>query len=90
MGGAAFPPCSLAWGQTMVGVMAVMATSFQKTYASMLGLQDCYVQFPYMQQATVNLCLCWRLLAFTGKSGTVSLLLSPGSWCAQGFVYAPP
>ena len=38
MGGAAFPPCSLAWGQTMVGVMAVMATSFQKIYASMLGL----------------------------------------------------
>ena len=38
MGGAAFPPCSLTWGQTMVGVMAVMATSFQKIYASMLGL----------------------------------------------------
>ena len=26
-----FPPCSLALGQSMIGVMAVMATSFKKT-----------------------------------------------------------
>ena len=32
MGGAVFPPCSLAWGQTMVGVMA--ATSFKRTLAN--------------------------------------------------------
>ena len=31
----------------MVGVMAVMSTSFKKTYARMLGLQDCYIQFLY-------------------------------------------
>ena len=30
MGGAIFPPCSLAWAQTMVGVMEVMETSFQR------------------------------------------------------------
>ena len=33
MGGAVFPPCSLAWGQTMVGVMVVMVTSFKRIYA---------------------------------------------------------
>ena len=30
-------PClSLAWGQTMIGVMAVLATSFERTYASIV------------------------------------------------------
>ena len=33
MGGAVFPPCCLPWGQTMVGVMAVMVASFKRTYA---------------------------------------------------------
>ena len=28
-----FPPCNLAWGQTMVGVMTVMVTSFKRSYA---------------------------------------------------------
>ena len=35
MGGAVFPPCSLASGQTMVGVMA---TSFKRSYAGIQGL----------------------------------------------------
>ena len=32
---AVFPPCSLAWGQTMVGIKAVMMTSFKLVYVSM-------------------------------------------------------
>ena len=30
MGGAVFPPCGLTWGQTMVEVMKIMATSFKR------------------------------------------------------------
>ena len=33
MGGAAFPPCWLTWGQTMVEVMKIMATSFKRSCA---------------------------------------------------------
>ena len=33
MGEAVFPPCSLAWGQAMVGVMVVMVTFFRRIYA---------------------------------------------------------
>ena len=32
MGGAVFPPCCLTWGQTMVGVMKIMETSFKKSH----------------------------------------------------------
>ena len=38
MGGAVFPHCSLAWSQTIGGVMAVMLTSFKTTYASTLDI----------------------------------------------------
>ena len=37
MGKAVFPPCCLAWGQTMVGVMVVIMTSFKMTYAHTLS-----------------------------------------------------
>ena len=46
---------------------------------------------PTPWQATADPRLCWRLLDAHGKSGSVScgsLLLSPGSWCTQGFVCA--
>ena len=33
MGWAVFPPHCLAWGQTVVGLLVVMVTSFKKTYA---------------------------------------------------------
>ena len=33
MGGAVFPPCCLIWGQIMVEVMKIMATSFKMTHA---------------------------------------------------------
>ena len=33
MGRVMFPPCCLAWGKTMVGVMKVMVTSFKRTCA---------------------------------------------------------
>ena len=83
MGRALFPPCSLSWGKTLVGVMVVMATSFKRTYSSMhCGSQDC-----------CSLCLwpCGRPLSthistrysctLTGKSGSVSCgVRAPFSW----------
>ena len=33
MGMAVFPPCCLTWGQTMVEVMKIKATSFKKSHA---------------------------------------------------------
>ena len=44
-----------------------------------------------LQQATTNPHLHWRLgysQASLGQSLMGSLLLSPGSWCIEGFVYA--
>ena len=46
MGVAVFPPYSLASGQTMVGVMVVMATSFERTYASMCHSSSVVVSVP--------------------------------------------
>ena len=44
-----------------------------------------------LQQATADPHLCWRLLDTHGEvsqSLVGSLLLYPGSWCAQGFIFA--
>ena len=46
MGVAVFPPYSLASGQTMVGVMVAMATSFERTYASMSHSSSVVVSVP--------------------------------------------
>ena len=47
----------------MVGVMVVMATSFKRTYVSMLLLPGLLESVPLtLQQATVDPCLRWRLL----------------------------
>ena len=76
-----------------VGVMAVMVTAFKRTYCSMpqlLGLLQLVPLTP--QQATIDPCLHHRLLrhsqASLAQSLVGSLLLSPGSWYAQGFVCA--
>ena len=87
MGGAVFSLSSLARGQTMVGVMA---TSFKRAYASMHGSQDCCIQWPWArgrpQSTRASAGDSWTLI---GKSGSVFCgVLSPGSWCAQGFVCA--
>ena len=59
MYGAVFPPCSLIWGQTIVGIIM---TSSKRTYARTPGLQGPLLSVPLTPwQATVNPCLCWRL-----------------------------
>ena len=84
--GAVVSLCSLAWGQTIVEVMAVMATSLTRTY------QECCVQFPWPHSRPLSTHAStgdyWTL---TGISGSVScgpLVLSPGSGCTQGSVCA--
>ena len=82
-----FPPCCLTWDQTMVEVMKIMATSFKSSQAhtATLSAPDpaaCHFRSmpppgtPGHSQASL------------GQSLVGSLLLSPGSWCTQGFVWA--
>ena len=87
MGRAVFPPCCLAWGQTMVEVMKIMVTSFQRSHAcstvlcgSSPAAGHCW---PTPLQETTG-----HSEASLSQSPVASLLLSPGSWCTQGFVCA--
>ena len=76
MGRALFPPCSLTWDQTMVKVMRIMATSFNKSHAPTATLNA-----PNPAQATADPRLCRRLLTLRGKSGPVSCgVTAPFSW----------
>ena len=72
------------WGQTVVEVMKIMATSFRRSHACTATLSA-----PTLHQATANPCLFLRLLD-THRQVWNSLLwgqlLSSGSWCTQGFV----
>ena len=77
---------SLFWDQTMVGVMKIMVTSFKRSCAHT-------VAFSALDPAAGH---CWpmprwtprHLQASLDQSLVGSVLLSPGSWCAQGFVCA--
>ena len=86
MGGAVFPPHCLTWGQSMVEVMKIMATSFKRSDADTVALSGPnpaaghrgptpLPETPGHSRAS----LCQSLVG--------SLLLSPGSWCTQGFVF---
>ena len=72
-GWAVFPPCCLAWGQTMVEVMKIMATSFKRSYAGTATLSA-----PDPAQATANHASA-RLLV-THRQVWVSLLWGHCSW----------
>ena len=76
-------PCT--WGQPMVEVIKIMVTSFKRSHACTATLSP-----PTLQQATTDPGLLQRLLdtsqASLGQSLLWSLLLSPGSWCTQGFL----
>ena len=81
MSGALFPPCCSLWGQVMVEVMKIMATS------SKGPLQALLQSMPQMlQQATTNPHLRFRLLETPGQVwisllwGHCSFLLGPGAF----------
>ena len=60
--GSVFPSCSFTWGQTLLGLMVIMAISFKRIYASMPWLPGLLQSVPLTpQQATVNPCLHQRL-----------------------------
>ena len=79
MGGAVRPPCCLTWGQTMVEVMKIMATSFKRSHDALLHSVP-----PTLQQATADPRLHQRLLDTHGHVwvsflwGHCSFLLGPG------------
>ena len=84
---ALFPPYCLTWDQTMLEVVKIMMTSFKRSCASS-------VVFNGPDPATGH-CQPTPLPETPGHSQTGlvqslvgSLLLSPGSWCIQGFVCA--
>ena len=87
MGRAVFPPCYLTWGQSMVEVMKIMLYSFKKSHAPTVAFSACDLaaghrrptplpESPGHSQAILGQCL------------VESLLLFPGSWCAQVSVFA--
>jgi len=87
MGGAMFPPCYLTWGQTMVAVMKIMETSFQSSHAGTASFSAPYPAAGHCRP-TPPPETPGHSQASLGQSLVGSLLLSPGSWCAQGFVCA--
>ena len=78
MGGAVFSPCYLTWGQTMVEVIKIM-TFFKRSCArTALSTPN--------PAAHLHQCTPRHSRASLAQSRVGSLLLSPGSWCTQGFV----
>ena len=79
MGGAVFPPCYLTWGQTMVEVMKIVATSFKRSHAGIAAFSypDLVLGhlWPVSPQTHASARDSWTL---TGKSG--SRLLGGISW----------
>ena len=87
MGKAVFSTYCLTWGQTIVEVMKIMATTLKMSHA-----HTAWLSAPHHAAGH-----CWptplqeipgHLGASLGQSLVGSLLLSPGSWCTQGFVCA--
>ena len=87
MGGAVFPPCYLTWGQTMVEVMKIMATSFKKSHACTAALSAPNPVAGH-SRLTPPPETPGHSRANLGQSLVGSLLLSPGSWCTKGSVCA--
>jgi len=81
------PSLLFTWGETMVEVMKIMATSFKRSHA-----QHCCAQWskpcsrPLPTHGSTR--DAWTLTGSQGQSLVGSLLLSPGSWYAQGSVCA--
>ena len=80
-------PLLFTWDQTTVKVMKAMVTSFQRCHecAATLSTPDPAAGH---SQPTPPLETPGHSQASLGQSLVGSLLLSPGSWCAQSFVCA--
>ena len=82
---AMFPSCYLSWGQTMVEVIKIMATSFQRSHAHTVALSAPNPAAGYHQSTPLQE-TPGHSQASLGQALAGSLLLSPGSWCVQGFI----
>ena len=84
---AVFPPSYMTWGQIMVEVLKVMATSSKRPYAGTVAFSvpnpEAGHHRPMPLPDTPG--HSWASL---GQSLVGSLLLSSGSWCTQGSVCA--
>ena len=70
------PSLFFTWGQTMVEVMKIMATSFKRFHTCTSTLSA-----PMLPQDTADPGLCQRLWTLMGKSGSVSYgVTAPFSW----------
>ena len=87
MGGFVFPPCFLTWGQTMVKVMKTMVTSFKMSHVLTAILSACNLAAGYCQ-AMPPLETPGHSQASMGQSAVGSLLHSPRSWWAQGWMHS--
>ena len=87
MGEAVFPSCCLTWGQTMVEVMEIMATSFKRSHAGTATLSAPNTAAGHCPP-TPLLEIPRHSWVSLGQFLVGSLLLSPGSWCTQGLVCA--
>ena len=84
---ALFPHYCLTWDQTMLEVIKIMATSFKRSCAptATLSTPDHAVGHCWPTPPPETPGHSWASL---GQSPVGSLLLSPESWCTQGFVCA--
>ena len=80
-----FPPCYLTWGQTMVEVMKIIVTSFKRSHTRTAAHRALKPAAGH-HRPTPPPRAPGHSWASPGQSLTGSLLLSPGSWCTQGFV----
>ena len=81
--GAVFPPCCLIWGQTMVEIIKIMATSFKRYGTQCPDPVEGRHYWPTPPPETPG--HSWVSL---GQFLVGSFLLSLGSWCTKGFVCA--
>ena len=77
------PSLLCTWGQTMVKVMKIMATSFKKSHASTATLSAPDPGAGHSQPMPPPETLA-HPRASLAQSLVEPLLLSPGSWCTQG------
>ena len=89
MGRAVFPPCCLTWGQTMVELMKIMATSLKRSHGGMShSVQGQPCSRPLLTHTSTG--DSWTI---TGKSGSISCGITASfSWVLvhPSFCLCPP
>ena len=86
-GWSCIPSMLFTWGQNMVEVMKIMATSFKSSHTCIATLSAPNPTAGHHRPRSL-LETPGHSRANLGQSHVGSLLLSPGSWCTQGSVCA--